>query len=71
MEGQSRWVKVRGPAGNMKTFFLNFFLQETKHLDEFIYRMLRKEMSVFEDCILKFDYRYLLIYVRALNHKIL
>lgn len=58
MEGQFRWVKVLGPAGNVKIFFVNFFLKETKHLDELIYRMLRKEISVFEDCILKFDYRY-------------
>lgn len=58
MEGQFRWIKVLGPAGNVKIFFLNFFLQETEHLDELIYRMLRKEMNVFKDCTLKFDYRY-------------
>lgn len=51
-------LKYLGQQVVWKHFFLNSFLQETKYLDEFIYRMLRKEMSVFEDCILKFDYRY-------------
>lgn len=57
MEGQSRWVKVLGPAGNVKTVFLHFLLMEAKHLDEQIYRMQRKEMNAFEGHILKFDCR--------------